>query len=106
MGFSGCSPLLLVLGARVLERRWAGACPDCWSSLIPLVPPFCSKCGEPAPAIDPTQTTSQEQITGLNVIDIPYPTTRDSECTGMMRDFIAQHPDLWSEDIGDPVGRK
>ena len=30
----------------------------------------------------------------------------DSECTGMMRDFIAQHPDLWSEDIGDPVGRK
>src|SRR5947209_10300875 len=30
----------------------------------------------------------------------------DSECTDMMRDFIAQHPDLWNEDIGDPVGRK
>jgi len=32
---------------------------------------------EPAPAIDPTQTASQEQMTGLDVINIPYPTTRD-----------------------------
>jgi ComF family protein len=38
--------------APVLERRWGGACPDCWSSLAPLRPPFCSKCGEPAHAID------------------------------------------------------
>ncbi|MGA2964236.1 MAG: TonB-dependent receptor [Candidatus Korobacteraceae bacterium] len=29
------------------------------------------------PAIDPTQTASQEQLTGLNIIDIPYPDTRD-----------------------------
>jgi cytosine deaminase len=26
----------------------------------------------------------------------------DSECIEMMRSFIAQHPDLWNEDIGDP----
>ncbi|MBT2506486.1 nucleoside deaminase [Streptomyces sp. ISL-98] len=25
----------------------------------------------------------------------------DPECTGLMRDFIAERPDLWSEDIGD-----
>ena len=38
--------------APVQERKWGGACPECWSSLIPLVPPFCAKCGEPAPAIE------------------------------------------------------
>ena len=38
--------------AQVLERSWGGACPECWSSLIPLEPPFCIKCGEPAPAIE------------------------------------------------------
>ena len=38
--------------AQVPERRWGGACPECWSSLIPLEPPFCVKCGEPAPAIE------------------------------------------------------
>lgn len=32
---------------------------------------------EPAPVIDPALTVSQEQITGLEVLDIPYPTTRD-----------------------------
>ena len=26
----------------------------------------------------------------------------DSECVEMMRTFIAQHPDLWNEDIGKP----
>jgi len=26
----------------------------------------------------------------------------DPECVEMMRSFIAQHPDLWSEDIGVP----
>lgn len=25
----------------------------------------------------------------------------DPECIGLMRDFIAERPDLWSEDIGD-----
>jgi cytosine/creatinine deaminase len=29
----------------------------------------------------------------------------DSECIEMMRTFIAQHPDLWNEDIGDPKTR-
>ena len=38
--------------AQVPERKWGGACPECWSSLIPLEPPFCIKCGEPAPAIE------------------------------------------------------
>ncbi len=32
---------------------------------------------ESPPAIDPAQTASQEQLTGLNIIDIPYPSTRD-----------------------------
>jgi len=36
----------------VQERRWGGACPKCWSSLIQLEPPFCPKCGDPAPAIE------------------------------------------------------
>ena len=38
--------------AQVQERRWGGACPECWSSLIPVPPPFCPRCGEPAPAIE------------------------------------------------------
>src|SRR5438067_5079069 len=37
---------------QVHERRWGGACPECWASLIPVEPPFCRKCGEPAPAIE------------------------------------------------------
>jgi ComF family protein len=41
-----------VCQAPVQERRWGGACPECWSSLLPLEPPFCPKCGEPAPAIE------------------------------------------------------
>jgi creatinine deaminase len=29
----------------------------------------------------------------------------DSECIEMMRDFIANHPDLWDEDVGVPNAR-
>jgi len=25
----------------------------------------------------------------------------DAECIGLMRDFIAAHPDIWNEDIGE-----
>ena len=32
---------------------------------------------------------------GVNVIDLDLP-----ECTEMMRQFIAAHPELWDEDIG------
>jgi ComF family protein len=42
----------VVCHAPVQERRWGGACPQCWSSLIPIEPPFCPKCGEPAAAIE------------------------------------------------------
>jgi ComF family protein len=41
-----------VCHAPVPERRWGGACPECWNRLIPIEPPFCPKCGEPAPAIE------------------------------------------------------
>jgi cytosine deaminase len=27
----------------------------------------------------------------------------DAGCIAMMRSFIAEHPDLWNEDIGDPT---
>lgn len=30
---------------------------------------------------------------------------QDRRCISMMSRFVAQHPDLWSEDIGDPTGR-
>jgi ComF family protein len=42
----------VVCRAPVQERRFAGGCPACWSSLVRLEPPFCTKCGEPAPAIE------------------------------------------------------
>jgi ComF family protein len=42
----------VVCRARILERRYGAACPGCWSSLIPVDPPFCRQCGEPAPAIE------------------------------------------------------
>lgn len=41
-----------VCHAPVQERRWGGACPGCWSSLLPVEPPSYAKCGEPAPAIE------------------------------------------------------
>src|SRR5262245_56640149 len=37
----------VVCGSRVLERRYGAACPDCWSSLVPVPQP-----GGPAPAIE------------------------------------------------------
>jgi ComF family protein len=42
----------VVCRAQVLERRWGAACPECWSRLEPVAPPFCIRCGEPAPAIE------------------------------------------------------
>jgi cytosine/creatinine deaminase len=27
----------------------------------------------------------------------------DAECVAMMKDFIAAHPELWNEDIGEPT---
>jgi ComF family protein len=42
----------IVCHAPVQKRRWGGACPQCWATLIPIEPPFCPKCGEPAPAIE------------------------------------------------------
>ena len=33
---------------------------------------------------------------GVNVIDL-----QDAECIGMMVDWIAAHPQLWNEDIGE-----
>ena len=42
----------VVCRAQVLERRYGAACPECWSSLIPVDPPFCRQCGEPAAAIE------------------------------------------------------
>lgn len=38
--------------AQVLHRRDSCVCAACWSRLAPLSPPFCTRCGEPAPAID------------------------------------------------------
>jgi ComF family protein len=38
--------------SQVLERKWAAACPGCWSKLEPLPQPACSQCGEPAPNIE------------------------------------------------------
>jgi hypothetical protein len=32
---------------------------------------------ESAPVIDPTQVAKQEQLTGLDIVNIPYPSTRD-----------------------------
>jgi hypothetical protein len=32
---------------------------------------------ESPPAIDPAQTSSQEQLTGVDIVNIPYPVTRD-----------------------------
>lgn len=42
----------VVCGSQVLKRKWAAACPECWSKLIPIKPPICPQCGDPAPAIE------------------------------------------------------
>lgn len=36
----------------MLERKYSAVCPDCWSTLVPVEPPFCPQCGDPAPAIE------------------------------------------------------
>jgi cytosine deaminase len=33
---------------------------------------------------------------GVNVVDL-----EDGECIAMLRDYIAAHPDVWNEDIGE-----
>jgi ComF family protein len=42
----------VVCASPVLERKWGAACLDCWSSLVPVPPPICPQCGDPAPAIE------------------------------------------------------
>jgi ComF family protein len=42
----------VLCNARVFQRRWAAACPDCWSKLEPVPRPFCPQCGMPAPVIE------------------------------------------------------
>lgn len=42
----------VICRSQVYERRWGAVCPDCWSCLATLEPPFCPQCGEPAPAIE------------------------------------------------------
>jgi cytosine deaminase len=41
----------------------------------------------------PEQHLTQRGVV-LDVVD-------DEECVGLMRDFIAAHPELWNEDIGE-----
>lgn len=36
----------------VCERRWGAACRECWAKLVPIKPPYCPQCGEPATAIE------------------------------------------------------
>src|SRR5208283_654035 len=36
---------------------------------------------ESPPAIDPAQVSNQEQLTGVDIINLPYPTTRDYRYT-------------------------
>ncbi len=36
----------------VTEWRQGALCPDCEAGFVPLVPPFCERCGLPAPAIE------------------------------------------------------
>ena len=38
--------------ARIFQRRWAAACPECWAKLEPVPRPFCPQCGMPAPVIE------------------------------------------------------
>ena len=42
----------VLCSARILERRWSVACPDCWSQLEPIPRPWCPQCGMPASAIE------------------------------------------------------
>jgi hypothetical protein len=51
---------------------------------------------EPAPVIDPSLTVSQQQITGLDIINIPYPTTRD------YRNVLNFIPGVIQDQFGQP----
>jgi ComF family protein len=42
----------ILCGTPVLDRRNSAVCPDCWTSLSPITPPFCLRCGMPAIAIE------------------------------------------------------
>jgi len=50
---------------------------------------------ESPPAIDPAQVSNQEQLTGVDIINLPYPTTRDYRYTlnfipGVVNDVFGQ----------------
>src|SRR6266852_3003110 len=51
---------------------------------------------ESPPAIDPAQITSQEKLRGLDVINIPYPTTRD------YRNALNFIPGVVQDNFGEP----
>jgi Carboxypeptidase regulatory-like domain len=51
---------------------------------------------ESPPAIDPEQTASQEQLTGVDIIDIPYPVTRD------YRNVLNYIPSVVNDVTGQP----
>ncbi len=51
---------------------------------------------ESPPAIDPAQIASQEKISGLDVINIPYPTTRD------YRNVLNYIPGVVQDNFGQP----
>ena len=42
----------VLCNAQIFKRRWAVACPECWSKLEPIPRPFCPQCGMPAPVIE------------------------------------------------------
>jgi ComF family protein len=42
----------VLCGTGIFQRRWATACPACWSKLEPVPRPFCPQCGMPAPVIE------------------------------------------------------
>jgi Carboxypeptidase regulatory-like domain/TonB dependent receptor len=57
---------------------------------------------ESPPAIDPAQTAATEQLTGLNIVNIPYPSTRDYRnvlnfIPGTIQDLTGQPHILGSE---------
>jgi len=46
-------PLACILcNAPVQERCWGPVCPSCWNRMKPLEPPYCPRCGMPAPFIE------------------------------------------------------
>ncbi len=51
---------------------------------------------ESPPAIDPEQTSSEEQLSGLDILNIPYPTTRD------YRNALRFIPGVVQDNAGQP----